>query len=122
VVSLVKERADFVNDLWALSDYFFMAPDTYDEKGVKKQWKDNTSTILSQLVEALEGMPVFESELLEDKIKEWISEQQLSFGMVMPPLRLAIVGDLKGPHLFDIMALIGKKESLARILKALEKL
>jgi len=122
VVSLVKERADFVNDLWALSDYFFMAPDTYDEKAVKKQWKDNTSTILSQLVEALEDIPVFESELLEDKIKEWISEQQLSFGMVMPPLRLAIVGDLKGPHLFDIMALIGKKESLARIRKALEKL
>jgi glutamyl-tRNA synthetase len=122
VVSLVKERADFVNDLWALSAYFFMAPETYDEKAVKKQWKENTSKILSQLVAALENMPVFESGILENKVKEWISGEGLSFGMVMPPLRLVIVGDLKGPHLFDIMACIGKDESLARIHRALEKL
>ncbi len=122
VVSLVKERADFVNDLWALSAYFFMAPETYDEKAVKKQWKENTSKILSKLVAALENMPVFESGILENKVKEWISGEGLSFGMVMPPLRLAIVGDLKGPHLFDIIACIGKDESLARIHRALEKL
>jgi glutamyl-tRNA synthetase len=122
VVSMVKERADFVNDLWELSSYFFEAPGYYEEKAVKKQWKENTPSILANLQKVLENAPSFESANVESVIKEWIVAEGLSFGMVMAPLRLVIVGDLKGPHLFDIISLIGKEESVKRIQIAIERL
>ncbi|SHI48727.1 glutamate--tRNA ligase [Pseudozobellia thermophila] len=122
VVRLVKDRASFVSDFWELSDYFFEAPDSYSEKAVKKQWKEGTPEILKQLVSLLQELADFSSENVENRVKAWIGEQELSFGKVMPPLRLVIVGDMKGPHLFDIMAMIGKEESIARIEKALSVL
>ncbi|NER09932.1 glutamyl-tRNA synthetase [Muriicola jejuensis] len=122
VVSLVKERADFVNDLWELSSYFFEAPEQYDEKAVKKQWKEQTPGIMQQLLEVLNGIGSFDSRSLETAVKEWIEQEGLSFGLVMAPLRLLIVGGLKGPHLFDIMALIGREKSLLRIRQGMEKL
>ncbi len=122
VVAMVKERANFVNDLWDLSSYFFVTPDQYEEKPVKKQWKENTAAILGSLQKVLEATPSFESANLESVVKEWIVAEGLSFGMVMAPLRLVIVGDLKGPHLFDILSLIGKEESVKRIQIAIERL
>ncbi|WP_289037795.1 glutamate--tRNA ligase [uncultured Zobellia sp.] len=122
VVGLIKERAVFVSDFWDLSDYFFQAPTTYAEKAVKKQWKEDTPDILNQLVSVLEGTEDFSSETVEKTVKAWIGEQELSFGKVMPPLRLVIVGDMKGPHLFDIMAMIGKEDSLNRIKNAITHL
>ncbi|MEO1011967.1 MAG: glutamate--tRNA ligase [Bacteroidota bacterium] len=119
VVSLIKERADFVVDLWGLGSYFFKAPTTYDPKAVKKQWKEDTPHILGQLMSELEKLNNFSPENLENQTKAWIGKQELSFGKVMPPLRLVIVGDMKGPHLFDIMGLIGKTETLGRIRKAI---
>ena len=70
----------------------------------------------------LENINDFESSIIEEKVKTWISESELSFGKVMPPLRLVIVGDMKGPHLFDIMAMIGKEESINRIKTAVARL
>ncbi|WP_372975195.1 glutamate--tRNA ligase [Muriicola sp.] len=122
VVTLVKERADFVKDLWGLSSYFFRAPEEYDEKAVKKQWKEHTPGIMKSLIELVEKVEPYDSSTLEGKVKDWIQKEGLSFGMVMAPLRLLIVGGLMGPHLFDIMALIGKDESLARMRKGLREL
>ncbi len=122
VVSMVKERANFVNDLWDLSSYFFETPGHYEEKAVKKQWKEKTPSILANLQKVLEATPSFESDNLESVVKDWIVAEELSFGMVMAPLRLVIVGDLKGPHLFDILSLIGKEESVKRIQIAIERL
>ena len=122
VVALIKERASFVSEFWELSDYFFKAPDSYGEKVVKKQWKEGTSDILNQVVSLLKQLDDFSSEFVETKVKSWIGEKDLSFGKVMPPLRLVIVGDMKGPHLFDIMAMIGKEESIQRIEKAVQVL
>tara|TARA_R110002126_G_scaffold42126_6_gene122048 strand:- start:1159 stop:2670 length:1512 start_codon:yes stop_codon:yes gene_type:complete len=119
VVSLIKERATFVNDFWELGSYFFLAPSEYDEKAVKKQWKEDTAAIMTQLLSLLEGTEDFGSENLETQVKQWISENELSFGKVMPPLRLVIVGEMKGPHIFDIMALIGKTDSINRIKTAI---
>ncbi len=115
VVSLIKERATFVNDFWELGNYFFLAPSVYDEKVVKKQWKEDTPSIMTQLLSLLEGLEDFGSEQLETEVKQWISQNGLSFGKVMPPLRLVIVGEMKGPHIFDIIALIGKTDSINRI-------
>ncbi|MBO6532099.1 MAG: glutamate--tRNA ligase, partial [Muricauda sp.] len=122
VVSSIKERASFVTDFWELSDYFFQAPDSYNEKAVKKQWNEDTPEIMQQLASLLEKLNAFSSTNIEQQVKAWISEQELSFGKVMPPLRLVIVGDMKGPHLFDIMALIGKAESISRIQTAIAHL
>ncbi|PIB39400.1 glutamate--tRNA ligase [Maribacter sp. 4G9] len=122
VVSLIKDRATFVSDFWELSNYFFVAPTEYDEKAVKKQWKDDTGQIMKELLEELDTIKDFSSENVETVVKAWITENELSFGKVMPPLRLVLVGDMKGPHIFDIMALIGKEESLDRINKAISAL
>ena len=122
VISLIKERASFVLDFWELGDYFFQTPNSYNEKVVKKQWKENTPNILNSIASLLESPEDFSSPELEEMVKKWIGEEQLTFGQVMAPLRLAMVGDLKGPHLFDIMALVGKKETLKRINIAVEKL
>ncbi len=122
VVSLIKERASFVQDFWELGDYFFVAPTKYAEKAVKKQWKEDTPQIIKQVEELIGNIDDFSSENIEKTIKDWIANQELSFGKVMPPLRLVIVGDMKGPHLFDIMALLGKEKCLQRIENALVNL
>lgn len=122
VVSLIKERAVFVSDFWSLSDYFFVAPKEYNAKAAKKQWKEDTASIMTDLISVLEPIDDFSSENSETVVKTWIGEKELSFGKVMPPLRLFLVGDMKGPHIFDIMAMIGKEESISRIKTALNKL
>lgn len=122
VVTLIKERASFVSDFWELSDYLFVAPTTYNEKAAKKQWKADTPDILNQLVPVLEGITDFTAEKVEAQVKAWIAKQELSFGKVMPPLRLVLVGDMKGPHIFDIMGMIGQEESVARIKNAIKVL
>tara|TARA_R110002050_G_scaffold15706_3_gene48072 strand:- start:14609 stop:16111 length:1503 start_codon:yes stop_codon:yes gene_type:complete len=119
IINLIKERATFVADFWELSNYFFIAPSSFEEKTVKKQWKPDTPEIMNQLVSVLTSVTDFSSENTEKIVKEWISEKELSFGKVMPPLRLVIVGEMKGPHIFDILELIGKEESLNRIQKAI---
>ena len=122
VVSLIKERATFVADFWELSHYFFTAPSSYAEKAEKKQWKEGTAAILNQLVSVLDSIDDFSSENTETIVKQWITDQELSFGKVMPPLRLVLVGDMKGPHVFDIIGLIGKEETINRIQTAIAKL
>jgi glutamyl-tRNA synthetase len=118
VIALIKERAVFPADFWNLSDYFFIKPSTYDAKASKKQWKEDTSSIMNKLISVLNNIEDFNSKNTESIVKEWIGDQELSFGKVMPPLRLIIVGDMKGPHIFDILELIGKEESIKRIEKA----
>ena len=122
VISLVKERADFVNDLWELSAYICVSPSAYEEKAVKKQWKEKTPDILGGLLVVLHDLSTFDSATIESSVKSWIEREEMSFGMVMAPLRLVMVGGLKGPHLFDILAMIGQEESLKRIKTAIEQL
>lgn len=123
VIELIRERANFPADLWELGKYFFEAPADYDPKAAKKQWKDQTGAILNQLLELLEQIGDFDDvDHLEASVKSWIKEKGFGFGQVMPPLRLSLVGEMKGPHIFNIMSLVGKDESMARIKRAIEKL
>ncbi len=119
VVSLIKERADFVSDFWELGHYFFEAPTTYNEKALKKQWKEDTPKLMQKVADILQNTEDFSAETIETNIKSWITNNELSFGKVMGPLRLIIVGDMKGPHIFDILAVLGKGESVIRIKRAL---
>ena len=115
VVSLIKERATFVSDFWELSNFFFVAPNNYTEKALKKSVKDDTAEIINKLKTEIETIEQFEVENLKTEIKGWITSQNIGFGKVMMPLRLALVGDLKGPDVFDIVFMIGKDETINRI-------
>ena len=121
IVSLVKERANFVTELWDLSDYFFVAPSSYDEKAVKN-WNEETPEIMKQVIEQLQNIADFNSLNIETLLKEWMTTNEIGMGKVMQPLRLSLVGALKGPHLFDIIELIGKEETTSRIEKAIASL
>jgi glutamyl-tRNA synthetase len=121
IVSLVKERANFVTELWDLSDYFFVAPTSYDEKAAKN-WKEETPELMKQVIEQLQNIEDFTSTNIETLLKDWMTTNEIGMGKVMQPLRLSLVGALKGPHLFDIIELIGKEETVSRIEKAIATL
>ncbi|WP_136669152.1 glutamate--tRNA ligase [Flavobacterium sp. H122] len=119
IVSLNKERANFVTDLWDLTDYFFEAPTSYDEKAVKN-WKEETPELMKQLIAVLEGISDFTSMTIETTVKEWLTANEIGMGKVMQPFRLSLVGKMMGPHLFDIVEILGKEETIKRIRKAIE--
>ena len=115
VVGQIKERATFVSDFWELSHYFFQAPKSYDEKAAQKAIKEDTPSLLSHLKSIIKNMEDYSADNIQTVIKGWITEQNIGFGKVMMPLRLALVGALQGPDVFDIMFLIGKDETISRI-------
>ncbi|PLX01164.1 MAG: glutamate--tRNA ligase [Marinilabiliales bacterium] len=115
ICSMVKERAELIPELWDQSFFFFEAPEEYDEKFLKKKWKDNTSEIIKNVADVLNGIESFQKEEIEKQIKDHLEKQELGFGQVMPHLRVAIVGKPMGPDMFDILSIIGKEESLKRI-------
>ena len=118
IVSLIKERAHFVSEFWDLSDFFFIAPTSYDEKAAKN-WKDETPALMQELISVVENVGDFTSINIETIVKDWMTKNEIGMGKVMQPFRLSLVGALKGPHLFDIVELIGKEETIRRIEKAI---
>ncbi len=115
VVGLVKERVSFVKDLWGATDFFFEPPTNYDPKGVKRAVKDNTVVVLSKLLPVLKAHAWSAAEDLSGSVKEWCLAQDIGVGSVMMPLRLFLVGAMKGPDVFDIMMVLGKEQCLERI-------
>ncbi len=122
VVGLMKERVNFVKELWEASAFFFKAPSEYDEKTVKKRWKPESATQLAELVEVLRSREPFDSVGTEDVVKAWIESKGYHLGNIMNATRLALVGEGKGPHIFDITEAIGKEETIRRIEKAINQL
>ncbi|MEF3078213.1 glutamate--tRNA ligase [Winogradskyella poriferorum] len=120
VVGLIKERATFVSDFWELSHFFFVSPTDYDEKASKKALKEGTDDILNKVIELVNSTEDFTVENLQTNIKGWITDNEIGFGKVMMPLRLALVGALQGPDVFDIMYMIGKDETVKRIAALVE--
>lgn len=121
IVSLIKERANFVSEFWDLADYFFVAPTSYDEKAAKN-WKEETPGLIQQLISILSTIEDFTSVTIETIVKDWMTKNEIGMGKVMQPFRLSLVGALKGPHLFDIVELIGKEETIKRLEKAITSL
>jgi glutamyl-tRNA synthetase len=122
VIALMRERINFAQELWETTSYFFVAPTVYDEKSVQKHWKPDTKQQLSELMSQIETMADFGSNKIEDEaqIMEWIKSKEYKVGNIMNPFRIALVGISKGPHIFDLTAIIGKEETLQRIKKAIE--
>jgi len=121
IVSLIKERAHFVSEFWDLTDFFFQAPTSYDEKA-SKNWKEETPTLMQELISVLENIEDFSSQNIETIVKDWLTKNEIGMGKVMQPFRLSLVGALKGPHLFDIVEIVGKEETILRIQKAITTL
>jgi len=115
VCELVRERANFIKDLWDQAYYFFRAPTSYNEKLIRKKWKENTSELLQELVGEFEGTESFKSEDLRTIVEQFIEKKEIGMGQVMIALRLTLVGSGMGPDLFAIMELLGKEEVLSRI-------
>ena len=115
LVELVKERVSFVKDLWEQTDFFFKAPDTFDQDAVKKRWKEDSATQLIELKTVLENLDDFSASATEPVIMAWIEKKGYNIGAVMNVFRLVIVGALRGPHMFDIIAWIGREETIKRI-------
>lgn len=122
IVGLVKERCNFVADLWEQSSFFFVKPESYDEKVIKKRWKEDTAQRLNEIAELLNSIDDFNVEKTEHEVHSFIEEKELNMGQIMNCLRLSIVGEGKGPNLFEIISLIGKEESLERINTAIDRI
>ncbi len=120
ITSLLKERAAFIKDLWEEGSFFFETPKSYDPKASEKAFKAETAALLKKVVFILQQEDNFSSENLSDKVKTWIGSENISFGKVMMPLRLALVGEMKGPDVFDIISILGKEESVQRIENAIK--
>lgn len=122
VVAMMKDRVNFVKELWPLCSFFFIAPTEYDEKTVKKRWKADSAKVMGELAEVLEGIDDFSVEGQEPVVMKWIEEKGYKLGDVMNAFRLTLVGIGKGPGMFDISAFLGKEETLKRMRKAIEVL
>ncbi|MCI7426245.1 MAG: glutamate--tRNA ligase [Prevotella sp.] len=122
VVAMMKDRVNFVKELWPLCSFFFIAPTEYDEKTVKKRWKADSAKVMSELADVLEGIDDFSVEGQEPVVMKWIEEKGYKLGDVMNAFRLTLVGIGKGPGMFDISAFLGKEETLKRMRKAIEVL
>ena len=122
VVSMMKDRVSFVKELWPLCSFFFIAPTEYDEKTVKKRWKENSTQQMTELCEVLENIEDFSIEGQEAIVEKWIADKGYKMGDIMNAFRVALVGIGKGPGMFDISAFLGKEETIHRLKKAIQVL
>lgn len=122
VVGMMKDRVSFIKDLWGTTSFFFIAPTEYDEKTRKKRWKEDSAAQLGEFIEVLRDHEPFDIESTENVAKAWIESKGYHLGNIMNAARLALVGEGKGPHIFDITEALGKEESIRRIQRAIEVL
>ena len=122
VVGMMKGRVSFIKDLWDVCSFFFVAPTEYDEKTRKKRWKKESAAQLTEFIEVLRAHEPFDIESTEEAAKAWIESKGYNLGNIMNAARLALVGEGKGPHIFDITEALGKEESIRRIQRAIEVL
>jgi glutamyl-tRNA synthetase len=115
VTGLVKDRVNFVKELWDQSFFFFEEPTTYDEVTVKKRWKENSAELMLKAKELINSIEDFSAENIEKVLNEWITANELGMVLVMNGLRLMLVGAGKGPHIHEILELLGKEEAVKRI-------
>lgn len=115
VIELLKERANFIQDIYSQGKFFYSTPASYDEKAVNKVWKEDAKDLLTEFSEKLKGISTFDSHSIHEEIKTFVAEKEIGFGKLMMPVRLAMVGSLQGPDVPVIMELIGKEEVLNRL-------
>ncbi len=120
VVAMMKDRVNFVKELWPLCSFFFIPPAVYDEKTVRKRWKEDSAKVMGELAEVLESIDDFSIEGQEPVVMKWVEEKGYKLGDVMNAFRLTLVGEGKGPGMFDISAFLGKEETIRRMKRAID--
>ena len=121
-VGLVKSRVNFAHELWQHAAFFFVAPTSYAEKDVRKRWTADTPRIMSELTDLLLQLPDFSAATAEPAVMQWIADHGYHLGNVMNAFRLSVVGECKGPHMFDITALLGREETVRRLQRAISEI
>ena len=122
VIGLTKDRVNFVSELWEQVNFFFVAPTEYDEKSLKKRWKEDSPKHMTEMLALLEAHEDWSAEGLDNLIMPWIAEKEYGVGIVMNAFRICLVGAARGPHIWNITDVLGKEETLSRVRTALEKL
>ena len=122
VIGLTKDRVNFVSELWEQVNFFFVAPTEYDEKSLKKRWKEDSPKHMTEMLALLEAHDDWSAEGLDNLIMPWIAEKEYGVGIVMNAFRICLVGAARGPHIWNITDVLGKEETLCRVRTALEKL
>ncbi|MBT4738601.1 MAG: glutamate--tRNA ligase, partial [Flavobacteriales bacterium] len=122
VCKQLKERATFIKDMWEEGKYYFSAPKSYDEKTIRKKWKEDTPKYMTELKYRIEKISDFNSENIEKEFKSYLEENELGMGKLLPAFRVSLTGLGMGPSLFDIASLLGKEETIKRMETALEKI
>ena len=136
VIGLTKDRVNFVPELWEQTNFFFVAPTEYDEKSLKKRWKEDSPKHMTELLEVLEGVSEEDwhkkeqitneqSQItnlwhLDKVVMPWIEAHEYGVGIVMNAFRICLVGAARGPHIWDITDVLGKEETLKRVRTALK--
>ena len=122
VIESMKERVSFVQEYLTKSPYFFEAPETYEEQNLKKRWKEDSKELLIKLKESFEEIENPIKENFEKALNDVALKLNVGKGKLVHPLRIAVSGFGEGPGIYDILTIIGKKETLSRIETAINKL
>ena len=122
IAGLMKHRVSFVSELWNQCDFFFIAPEHYDEKTVKKRWKEDSAAQMTELMHLLDGLDDFSMENQEKTVMQWIKDKNYHTGKIMNAFRLTLVGEGKGPQMFEITTILGKEETIKRMQRAIDVL
>ena len=125
IIGLVKERVNFVPELWEQVNFFFVAPTEYDEKSLKKRWKEDSPRHMRELLQLLEDNTTdanWNAESLDQLVLPWIEQKQYGLGIVMNAFRICLVGAARGPHIWEITDVLGREETLCRVRSAISRL
>ena len=136
IIGLVKDRVNFVPELWEQTNFFFVAPTEYDEKSLKKRWKEDSPRHMQELIALLETVSeenwyksyetidadnnTISRRYLDDVVMPWIEAHEYGVGIVMNAFRICLVGAARGPHIWNITDILGKKETLNRVRFAID--
>lgn len=121
-LATVKGRANFVKDFTEQAGFYFRAPETYNPKDLRKRWSDETPALMARLIEILQALPDFKASTTEPVVMDWIKSENLHMGNVMNAFRLAVVGECKGPHMFEITEILGRDETVRRLQAAIDRI
>ena len=122
VIGLTKDRVNFVPELWEQVNFFFVAPTEYDEKSLKKRWKEDSPRHMQELLALLEPQEDGSAEALDARVMPWIESKEYGVGIVMNAFRICLVGAARGPHIWAITDILGKEETLKRVRAAIENI
>jgi glutamyl-tRNA synthetase len=122
ICEIMQDRIDKVSDLATEMRYFFEAPQSYDEKGVKKRWKDDSADLLEAYADRLEEADTFDTDTVEAVLRDLADEQDVGAGRIIHPARLAVSGRTYGPGVFGLLVSVGKEECIERLRTAAQRL